>query len=212
MSGRCGGGRRRNLARAKQRVEDCSVVIDIRQLLPDGRAVEGNGIVRVGPHSLAYRVLIGDENAVEIAYQVHDGNETHSRRQQVRLSPSWKRFEALGSWFACPRCSRRVEKLYLPTAQASFACRRCSRLAYTSTQVHDARVDRMRRDPRGVVDILSGRVAAGETEYALALRAVAILGRVQSDTDHDPERTQRGKTSIQEYEVLSVASTQMPAK
>jgi len=174
MSGRCGGGRVRNPARAKQRVEDCSVVLDIQQLRPDGRAVEGSGTVRMGPHSLAYRVLIGDENAVEIAYVTHDGAETRPHCQRIALAPPWDRFEALGWWFACPICGRRVEKLYLPNAQASFACRRCSQLIYTSTQVHDARVDRLRRDPRRVVDILGGRAAASETEYVLALKAATL--------------------------------------
>lgn len=174
MSGRCGGGRVRNPARAKQRVEDCSVVIDIQQLLPDGRVVERSGVVSAGENSLAFNVVTGAENAVEIAYQVHDGNEMIPRRQRIKLAPPWERFEALGMFFSCPSCGRRVEKLYLPNARANFACRRCSGLIYTSTQIHDARVDKLRRDPRRVVEILSGRVAAGETAYMLALKAANL--------------------------------------
>lgn len=173
MSGRCGGGRVRNLARAKQRVEDCNVVLDVGEILHDGRAVEKSGVVRFGENSLAYNVVTGDENAVEIAYHVHDGNEAIPRRQRIKFVPSWDRFEALGWWFSCPTCKRRVERLYLPSARASFACRRCSGLTYASSQTHDDRVNKLRRDPRRVIDILTGRVAANETAYCLALKASA---------------------------------------
>jgi len=153
------------------RVEDCGITLDIRQLLPDGRVVEGSGIARVGENSLAYRVIAGDEPAVDLAFTMKNGAETIARRQQIALVPSWRRFEALGFWFSCPCCGRRVTKAYLPHAHANFACRRCSGLIYTSVQTHDARVDRFRRDPRRVAAILSGSEVANETVYMLAMKA-----------------------------------------
>jgi hypothetical protein len=35
-------------------------------------------------------------------------------------------------WWACPRCSRRVGRLYSPAPGQDFACRRCHRLGYQS--------------------------------------------------------------------------------
>ena len=148
-------------------------MLDIQQLLPGGQAVEGNGIVRVRENSVAYNIVTGDESAVEIAYVTHNGAETRPCRQRIALVPSWERFAALGSWFKCPSCGRRVEKLYLPSARANFACRRCAGLTYASSQTHDHRVNTLRRDPQRVVDILSGRATATETTYYLALKAAA---------------------------------------
>jgi len=46
-------------------------------------------------------------------------------------------------------------------------------LQYRSAQEHDARVDRLRRDPRRVLGILCGEIVASETEQALAVKAIA---------------------------------------
>jgi len=180
MAGRYGSGRVRNPARARQRVEDCGVVLNLQQVLPDRGLVEGRGIARVGAHSIAYNVVVGDASSVELAFTMKNGAETDTRRQRIALAPSWEPFISKGWWFSCPCCSRRVEKLYLPDPRARFTCRRCSQLIYTSTQAHDARVDRMRRQPRRVVDILSGCVAVGETEYVLALRAAFLYSSCAS--------------------------------
>ena len=47
----------------------------------------------------------------------------------------------------CPRCGRRVFKLYRPTQLPEFACRVCHSLSYTSVQKHDARLDQLLRIP-----------------------------------------------------------------
>ena len=47
-------------------------------------------------------------------------------------------------WFRCPRCKRRVAKLYVPADGISFACRLCHALTYTSAQTaheYDRRKD-----------------------------------------------------------------------
>jgi hypothetical protein len=171
MAGRFGSGPRRNPARAKARVEGCLITLDIRRLLPDGEVAHTHGIVRIGVHSVAYRVLDGKDPAVEVAYSVFHGAETVARRQRIAFLPSWEPFEGRGWWLECPECRRRVSTVYMPNARAVFACRRCSGLTYTSTQTHDHRVNRLRRNPERVAAVLTGTVQTSETEYLLAIRA-----------------------------------------
>lgn len=58
----------------------------------------------------------------------------------VRLERTPARFGGERVWFACPRCCKRVQKLYLPPGGGRFACRRCHDLAY-DTQ-HQSRTHR----------------------------------------------------------------------
>ena len=52
-------------------------------------------------------------------------------------------------WYArCPgSCDRLARKLFVIPGQLAVACWRCSGLAYRSSQQHDHRVDRCRRNP-----------------------------------------------------------------
>jgi hypothetical protein len=50
-------------------------------------------------------------------------------------------------WFLCPRCGRRMFKLYRPPGSAFFGCRRCHDLAYRCVQQHDARLDWLVKAP-----------------------------------------------------------------
>ena len=56
-------------------------------------------------------------------------------------------------WFICPLakdgapCRRRIAKMYLPPKQNYYGCRHCYNLTYESCQEHDARVDRLRKNP-----------------------------------------------------------------
>lgn len=38
-------------------------------------------------------------------------------------------------WFTCPKCSKRVKKLYLPSEDSRFACRICTGLIHRSAQL-----------------------------------------------------------------------------
>jgi hypothetical protein len=53
-------------------------------------------------------------------------------------------------WLLCPRCFKRVAKLYRPPGEVLFACRRCHQLTYRSVQCHDARLDRLLKAPEEV--------------------------------------------------------------
>lgn len=50
-------------------------------------------------------------------------------------------------WFTCPRCDRRVRKLYLPPGRTHFGCRHCYDLTYRSCQESDKRLSALRRLP-----------------------------------------------------------------
>ena len=43
-----------------------------------------------------------------------------------------QRFGGFRRWFACPSCGRRAGKLYSPSPDQPFACRRCRALVYAS--------------------------------------------------------------------------------
>lgn len=44
-------------------------------------------------------------------------------------------------WFVCPKCCKRVKKLYMPENNEPIKCRRCHNLTYINQQTHDARLD-----------------------------------------------------------------------
>ena len=50
-------------------------------------------------------------------------------------------------WFRCPRCGRRMFKLYRPPGSPFFACRQCHELTYRCVQQHDARLDWLVKAP-----------------------------------------------------------------
>ena len=50
--------------------------------------------------------------------------------QVVYMISTPGRFGGYLRWFRCPGCSRRVGKLFLPTSEQAFLCRRCHRLVY----------------------------------------------------------------------------------
>jgi hypothetical protein len=74
------------------------------------------------------------------------------REQVIRTTSTPCRFGGKRLWFECPGlhgvpCGRRCTTLYLPPGVGVFACRQCNRLTYESVQTHDARVDRLVRNP-----------------------------------------------------------------
>jgi hypothetical protein len=70
-------------------------------------------------------------------------------------------------WLLCPRCFKRVAKLYRPPDEVLFACRLCHELTYRSTQCHDAKLDRLLKAP---AEVLEQMIAS--PNYSVALLGI----------------------------------------
>ena len=85
-----------------------------------------------------------------------DGTETRFA-EPIRLTSITPNFGGVRWWFICPlvgdgiACRRRVKKLFLPPGEVYFGCRACYGLTYESAQSHDARVDRLAKNPLALV-------------------------------------------------------------
>ena len=55
--------------------------------------------------------------------------------QEITIISTVSNFEGFVRWFVCPGCGNRVAKLYLPTGETVFLCRKCYQLAYRSQQL-----------------------------------------------------------------------------
>ena len=55
--------------------------------------------------------------------------------QQIEIVSTASNLEGFVRWFICPACRRRVGKLYLPSGEAVFLCRKCHDLAYRAQQL-----------------------------------------------------------------------------
>ncbi len=125
-----GGGRWRSLLRAEA-VEDC-LALDVGMLLVGGVLTWTN--VRGEPVASMGCELDGREletPSVILRYTIRTG-ETVAYR--VGLLTTRPHFGGLRRWFGCPRCSRRVGKLYLPPGKQYLGCRVCFGLTYRSCQ------------------------------------------------------------------------------
>ena len=79
-----------------------------------------------------------DENHDEFlhllySYTARDGSET-DRSDWILLERTRTPVGGERIWFTCPKCERRVRKLYLPPSGGQFLCRVCHRLSYQSRQ------------------------------------------------------------------------------
>jgi hypothetical protein len=98
-----------------------------------------------------------DQRVVHLAQKVEaDGTETRFV-EPILLSSTVPNFGGVRWWFICPliedglACKRRVKKLFLPPGETYFGCRACYRLTYESAQSHDARVDKLMKNPWALV-------------------------------------------------------------
>ncbi len=55
--------------------------------------------------------------------------------QEITVVSTASNLEGFVRWVVCPACQNRVGKLYLPTNEAVFLCRKCHNLAYRAQQL-----------------------------------------------------------------------------
>lgn len=104
--------------------------------------------------SIGFRVSV-QEWTGEIRFQytqTHRNGEKEELDYPVRLTATPCHYGGKRWWFICPlvkngvACNRRVLKLYLGGGKY-FGCRHCYNLTHQSCQEHDARVDRLCKNP-----------------------------------------------------------------
>ncbi len=114
--------------------------------------------------SISFTVSVQDWTG-EIRFQYtqtqrHSG-EKESLDYPVRLTATPCHYGGKRWWFTCPlvkngiACNRRTLKLYLGGGKY-FGCRHCYNLTYESCQEHDARVDRLAKNPDLLAQMLKG--------------------------------------------------------
>jgi hypothetical protein len=135
--------------------------------------VNGVGEYRIGAHSAAYKITRSPSPSIALAFVMVDGTTARRVRQTIPLTTTRPPFGGKRWWFRCPSCGKAVIKMYMTAGREHLACRWCQGLTYRSVQMHDDRVNRLRRDLRRVAGILGGDVVVGETEYVLAMKACA---------------------------------------
>lgn len=69
-----------------------------------------------------------------------------SYSQEIAVVSIASNLEGLVRWFICPACQNRVGKLYLPSGETVFLCRRCHGLAYRAQQLRAFRKSKKARD------------------------------------------------------------------
>ena len=118
-----------------------------RRLIEDSHSLGAYDLMRYqgrGLVTLTWRR--GDREAGSIGAAVHQDHvwliytvtphtgTPRSCHYSIELQTTPTPWGALRYWFTCPRCGRRVGKVYLPPGDHDFACRRCHKLAYRSNQ------------------------------------------------------------------------------
>lgn len=90
-------------------------------------------------------------------------------------------------WFACPRCHRRVGKLYdVSGPSCGWGCRRCHRLTYQSQHVYRSTNPLLRGLQQiARLDALEARYKAGDASAFKPHRKLAIQMLQELVTEHD---------------------------
>lgn len=122
---------------AKEKVED-SLVLDVLDFAKKGYLRDGTSSTTrwtgedkvIG--SISWRVTGG---ALHLTYTVTRGDGAKTNYSYpVPLARTPATYGGERVWFTCPRCRKRVRKLYLPPSGGRFLCRDCHGLSYLSRQ------------------------------------------------------------------------------
>jgi hypothetical protein len=104
----------------------------------------------------------GDRSAsMRLSYSLGRDEERRRIEEPVQLTSTLPFFGGVRWWFTCPLivngnvCQRRVRKLYLPPGCVYFGCRTCYNLTYESVRTHDNRVNRLCRNPYGLMEAIA---------------------------------------------------------
>lgn len=116
---------------AKVTVEEC-FSIDIAELVRPSLGCPGFfgfGPLRRGGETLGSFMYVLGGDRLQVSWPF---GPTSTYEFSLTRTPT--SFGGERTWFSCPRCGRRVGKLYLPPGHPHFWCRHCHGLSYGSRQ------------------------------------------------------------------------------
>jgi hypothetical protein len=164
------GGRRKR----KYLVDEC-LKLFLRKLFNPSmvqRKVSGSIEWRLDGSVIGSIGFVIRESVIEISYRVSEPSGAIIIRDSIPFCV--RSNEVRETIYRCPRCGRYVYKLFLPPDERHFRCVNCHRLTYRSKQQHDKRIDALKKDPKGLVNILdalySGKLPLNSTIGRLALK------------------------------------------
>jgi hypothetical protein len=137
------GGARSGAGRKGRKVKaDGLLFIDVRRFARLGY-LDTDGAYswvwrRLGEVSGSIHVYVQAGSHLRLVYTSTVNGKSKDYNDRVELAYSACNFGSLRPWFVCPRCHKRLAKLYLRFGY--FACRHCQNVAYSS-QSQDA-IDR----------------------------------------------------------------------
>jgi len=120
------GGLGSGYFRAKKRTVDRCLVLDVNVLARQGRAGQLNWRdQRTGERLLAMRYRADGRRVMLACVEWSEA---------IGLTTTRLVSGGLRWWFECPRCGRRMGRLYVPPGERVFACRLCHNLTYLASQ------------------------------------------------------------------------------
>ena len=133
--------------------------LDVRRLVLDGSLNAGTTTTWRWSNGLL-ATLAADTDHLLITYRFKFAEGEREVQSRIRLTQTPCQFGGARSWFACPRCSRRVAILYL---WGYPACRTCCRMGYPS-QSEDTMARSWRRT-RKIEEKLGGEFPSGKPKW-----------------------------------------------
>jgi hypothetical protein len=129
------GGARFGAGRPGSRVKAGQVLsLDIRQLARLGYTKRNCSFgwqwERDGEPTATIGITVQAGMALTLNYTATIQGQARDYAQRIKLTHTACHFGQSRTWALCPRCGRRVARLYLRAGQ--FACRHCQRVAYSS--------------------------------------------------------------------------------
>ena len=122
-----GSGRRSKWLTVEDSLELSVSLLNQESLLADGTHRKGS-FAWPEEQEVSFEIDLRDpdEPWLRLAYSLTQ----ESLDYRVGLESTSPHFGGLRWWFSCESCQRRSGKLYLPTGEKFFRCRRCHKLVY----------------------------------------------------------------------------------
>lgn len=121
-------------------------VNEFTEILDDDRGVAGTYSWPTGASISWATITDHGRDGIRLQYSLDEAEDEDEceRSYPVWITRTECNFGGTRPWFRCPRCEKRLGKLYLPPDEAMFLCRHCHDFGYTSSRA-SGNVDRTLR-------------------------------------------------------------------